>query len=396
MKASEVIDLDKQYVMNTYARLPVVFVKGSGAKLWDIDGKEYIDFVGGIGVASVGHAHPAVAQAVCEQSKQLIHTSNLFYTEPQALLAEKLVGLTFPGKVFFANSGAEANEAAIKLARKYANDAGIGACVIVTAEQSFHGRTLATLAATGQPGKHEPFQPMPAGFIHVPFNSIVALQEAAKSGVCAIMLEVIQGEGGIRVASPDYLEAAREICDAAGALLIIDEIQSGMGRTGKLLAYEHFGIEPDIVTIAKGLGGGIPIGAAVASDKVHETFEPGDHGTTFGGSPLAAAAALAAIKAIEDESMIANAARQGEYLAEKLLEMQEATGEISEIRGLGLMAAVELVKPAAGEAVLNCLEKGLVINKTSETTLRFLPPLMINESDIDEMIDVLQTVLEAL
>lgn len=396
MKTQEVIKLDKKYIMNTYARLPVVFVKGSGAKLWDADGNEYLDFVGGIGVAAVGHAHPYVAKAVCDQAGQLIHASNLFYSEKPAVLAEKLVAMTFPGKVFFANSGAEANEAAIKLARKYARDSDLGSHVIITAEQSFHGRTLATLAATGQPEKHEPFKPMPAGFIQAEFNNINALEDAATAGLAAIMLEVVQGEGGVNVADPSYVERAREICDESGALLIVDEIQSGMGRTGKMYAYEHYDIDPDIVTIAKGLGGGVPIGAVIASSKVHEVFEPGDHGTTFGGSPLAAAAALAAIQAMEDEDMMENADKMGAYLKSCLEDLRRAIDCVLEVRGLGLMMALELKRPVAGEIVLDCLKRGVVVNKTSDTTLRFLPPLIITRDDIDALIKVLAASLEAI
>lgn len=396
MNTHDVIKLDKKYIMNTYARLPVVFVKGSGAKLWDADGNEYLDFVGGIGVAAVGHAHPYVAKAVCDQAGQLIHASNLFYTEKPAVLAEKLVAMTFPGKVFFANSGAEANEAAIKLARKYARDSDLGSHVIITAEQSFHGRTLATLAATGQPEKHEPFKPMPAGFIQAEFNNINALEDAATAGLAAIMLEVVQGEGGVNVADPSYVERAREICDESGALLIVDEIQSGMGRTGKMYAYEHYDIDPDIVTIAKGLGGGVPIGAVIASSKVHEVFEPGDHGTTFGGSPLAAAAALAAIQAMEDEDMMENADKMGAYLKSCLEDLRRAIDCVLEVRGLGLMMALELKRPVAGEIVLDCLKRGVVVNKTSATTLRFLPPLIITRDDIDALIKALAASLEAI
>jgi acetylornithine/N-succinyldiaminopimelate aminotransferase len=396
MKTNEVIALDKKYVMNTYARLPVVFVKGSGAKLWDADGKEYLDFVGGIGVAAVGHAHPYVAEAVCEQAGRLLHTSNLFYTEQQAVLAERLVEMTIPGKVFFANSGAEANEAAIKLARKYARDSDLGSYVIVTAEDSFHGRTMATLAATGQPEKHESFKPMPEGFIHAKFNSLEALEDAATAGLAAIMLEVVQGEGGVNVADYAYVEKAREICDASGALLIIDEVQSGLGRTGKMYAYEHYDLDPDIVTIAKGLGGGVPIGAVIASKKVNEVFEPGDHGTTFGGSPLAAAAALATLQAIEDEAMVDNAATIGSYLINSLNALRVRVDCVDDVRGLGLMAALELTVPHAGDIVLDCLKRGVVINKTSDTTLRFLPPLIITREDVDAMLEVLSASLEAI
>jgi predicted acetylornithine/succinylornithine family transaminase len=395
MKTNEVIALDKKYVMNTYARLPVVFVKGSGTHLWDADGKDYLDFIGGIGVAAVGHAHPYVVEAIQNQASELIHVSNLFYTEPQAVLAEKLIDMTYQGKVFFANSGAEANEAAIKLARKYARDADLGSYVIMSAEDSFHGRTLATLAATGQPKKHEPFKPMPSGFIQTEFNNIKALEDAATAGLAAIMLEVVQGESGIKVADYAFVERAREICDKSGALLIIDEIQSGMGRTGKIFAFEHYDVDPDIITIAKGLGGGMPIGAVIASKKVHEVFAPGDHGTTFGGSPIACSAALAAIRAIEDEDMVENAATMGSYLVNSLNTLRQSVDCVDDVRGLGLMAALELNVPQAGKVVLDCLERGLVINKTSETTLRFLPPLNITRADVDNLMTILAASLEA-
>lgn len=396
MKTKEVIALDKKYVMNTYARLPVVFVKGSGAKLWDEEGKEYLDFVGGIGVATVGHAHPYVVEAICQQAGELLHVSNLFYTEAQALLAEQLVDMTFQGKVFFANSGAEANEAAIKLARKYARDADLGSYVIISAEQSFHGRTLATLAATGQPAKHEPFKPMPSGFIQAEFNNIKALEDAATAGLAAIMLEVIQGEGGVNVADFAFVERAREICYKSGALLIIDEVQSGLGRTGKMFAFEYYDVDPDIITVAKGLGGGVPIGAVIASKKVHEVFEPGDHGTTFGGSPLAASAALATIRAIEDENMVENAGTIGSYLLNSLNALRVKVDCVEDVRGLGLMAALELTEPSAEQVVLKCLKRGVVINKTSATTLRFLPPLNIKREDVDAMMEALTASLEEI
>lgn len=396
MKSQEIIDLDKKYVMNTYARLPVVFVKGRGATLWDAEGREYVDFVGGLGVAAVGHANPKVAAAVCEQAKTLIHVSNLFHSIPQAELARRLVELSFPGQVFFANSGAEANEAAIKTARKYARDRGRDSFTVITAERSFHGRTLATLAATGQPEKHIPFAPMPAGFVHVPFNDGAALTKAAEAGACAIMLEIIQGEGGVHVASPDYIKAARRLCDAYDMLFIADEVQTGLARTGKMFAYQHYGIKPDVVTVAKSLGGGLPIGAAIVGDKAADVLGPGDHGSTFGGSLLAAAAARAALDYIESENLTQQSEDRGGYLQEKLVEIGDATGKIEEVRGLGLMLAAELSGPIAAEVVLGCLAKGFVINKTSATTLRFLPPLTISTDEIDRLGTALTETLEAL
>jgi predicted acetylornithine/succinylornithine family transaminase len=396
VNTQEIIDLDKQYVAGTYARLPVAFVKGAGTKLWDADGKQYTDFIGGIGVAGIGHAHPAVAKAVCEQAGSLIHTSNLYYTENQAELAKKLIGISFPGTVFFANSGAEANEAAIKTARKRAKDKGNAGRDVISASRSFHGRTLATLAATGQAGKHEAFKPMPEGFVHVPFNDVDALASAVAAGACAVLLEPIQGEGGVHVASVEYMKAARELCDKADALLIMDEVQTGLARTGTMFAYEHFGVLPDILTIAKPLGGGLPIGAAIFGAKANGVLGFGDHGSTFGGSPLVCAAALAALKVIEDEKLADNAVTVGAYLNEKLVEIMDATGAVTEVRGLGLMVGAALRKPEAQAVVDGCLKRGYVINKTDDTNLRFLPPLPVTTEEIDGLADVLASVLEEL
>lgn len=396
MNKQQIMDMDKQYVMNTYARLPVVFVKGEGMYLWDTDGKKYLDFVGGIGVAGVGHSCREVAEAVCRQAKQLIHTSNLFYTAQQAELARKLIEISFPGKVFFSNSGAEANEAAIKTARKYGRETGNGSGTIITALGSFHGRTLATLAATGQPEKHKPFQPMPEGFKHVPFNDSEALAKAVGAGACAIMLEPVQGEGGIRVASNDYIKTARRLCDENDMLFIADEVQSGLGRTGTMFAYAHYGVTPDILTISKSLGGGVPIGATVICEKAAGSLGPGDHGTTFGGSPIACAAALAVLGVIEDCNLAANAEEMGKILNERLIAAKEACPIVSEVRGLGLMAAIELSRPVAGEIVNTCLSRGLVVNRTSDTTIRFLPPLVVSEADITIMTGILSGILEEL
>lgn len=396
MNKREIMELDNKYVMNTYARLPVVFVRGEGMHLWDEAGEKYLDFIGGLGVAGVGHSCPEVAAAVCAQAKTLIHTSNLFYTSQQAELAKKIVDISFSGKVFFTNSGAEANEAAIKTARKYARDNGNANNTIITASGSFHGRTLATLAATGQPEKHEPFKPMPEGFKYVPFNDTAALTSVAEEGACAIMLEPVQGEGGIRVASPAYMKIARRLCDENGILLIADEVQTGLGRTGNMFAYEHFGIVPDILTISKSLGGGVPIGAAVFNEKTAGTLGPGDHGTTFGGSPIACAAGMAVLDVIKDKHLINNALEMGAVLNERLVEIMDAAEIVSEVRGLGLMAAIELDKPLAGKVVLECLARGLVVNKTSDTTIRFLPPLIVNNKDIDMAAGILAGVLEEL
>ena len=392
----EIIELDKKYVMNTYARLPVVFTEGKGMILRDAAGKEYLDFVGGIAVASLGHAPESVAEALCEQANTLIMTSNLFYTEQQARLAEKLIGLTFPGKVFFANSGAEANEAAFKIARKCAGLRGVKEPVIVSAERSFHGRTLATLAATGQPVKQQPFKPIPQGFVQVPYNDVKALNETVGEDTAAVILELVQGEGGVYVADHDYALAAREVCNRTGALLIIDEVQTGFGRTGTMFAYEQYGIKPDIMTIAKGLGGGVPIGATIAAGKIADVLEPGEHGTTFGGSPLVCRAALAVIDTIQKEGLVGNSAGMGIYLMENISLIAAATGKIKNWRGLGLMIAADLNAPLAGDVVMGCLKRGLIINKTSDMTLRFLPPLIVLPEQIDLMAEVLTAVLEEL
>jgi acetylornithine/N-succinyldiaminopimelate aminotransferase len=396
MDPNEIMALDKKYVMNTYARLPVVFTRGEGVYLWDESGKRYLDFIGGIGVAGVGHANPKVAAAICGQAKTLLHTSNLFYTAQQAELAKALIDISFPGKVFFANSGAEANEAAIKAARKYAGESGKAGHTVVSALGSFHGRTLATLAATGQPAKHEPFKPMPSGFTHVPFNDSAALESAARQDACAIMLEPVQGEGGIRIASAEFMKTARRLCDENGLLLIADEVQSGLGRTGNMFAYEHYGIVPDIVTVSKSLGGGVPIGAAIFNNKSAGALGPGDHGTTFGGSPIACAAALAVLNEIKDRGLVKNALEMGAILNEKLVEIMDASDMVVEVRALGLMAAIELKQPVAAKVLTDCLKQGLVINRTSDTTIRFLPPLVVKEEEISIMAGILTGVLEEL
>lgn len=383
------MDKEQKYIMQTYSRLPVVFVRGQGSRLWDEDGAEYIDFVSGLGVCSLGHAHPAVVEAARNQMGRLIHASNLYYTQPQIELAEKLINLTFEGKCFFANSGAEANEAAIKLARKHSKN-----YEIVTAENSFHGRTLATLAATGQREKQKLFEPMPVGFKHVPFNKIDALRSAINENTCAVMLEPIQGEGGVHVATREYLQNARELCDEKGLLLILDEVQTGLGRTGKMFAYQHYGIEPDMITLAKSLGGGLPIGALIARRKVAESFEKGDHGTTFGGSPLVCSAAIAALNVLENDGLVEKAAILGKYLTDGLENLKAKNSVVKEIRGIGLMVGAALNGDFAEEIQLQCLKKGIVVNKVTPNTLRFLPPLTIIQEEIDQLLEVLGEVIE--
>lgn len=391
--ATQVRAQDQSHVMHTYARLPVTFVRGQGARLWDADGKEYLDFLAGIAVNGVGHCHPNVVRAIQEQAATLIHTSNLYHTAPQAALADKLAQISAFDRAFFCNSGAEANEAALKIARKWGKaKGGERKFHIVTAERSFHGRTMATVTATAQPKYQAPFTPLVPGFAYVPFNDIAALESAVTEEICAVLLEPIQGEGGVYPAHQKYLEAARDLCDKHGALLIFDEVQTGVGRTGKWWAYEHFGVVPDIMTLAKSLGGGVPIGACLARGDAAETFVPGDHGSTFAGNPLAASAALAVLQTVEDEHLLANAHAMGAYFVQRLREAP--TGDkIAEVRGLGLMLGVELKAPDARRVQSEALERGLILNAIGDHILRLLPPLIINKADIDQAMDVLKAVL---
>ncbi len=383
------------YVMDTYSRLPVVLRKGRGVKVWGVNGKEYLDFVAGIAVNVLGHCHPKVVVAIQKQAQRLIHISNLYYNEPQIKLARLLVENSFADKVFFCNSGAEANEGAIKLARKYAKEnLKEERYEIITALNSFHGRTLATLTATGQEKFQKGFEPLVPGFKYVEFNNIKDLESAINERTCAVMLEPIQGEGGIRIPSREYLKGARDICDSHGILLILDEVQTGMGRTGRLFAYEHFGIKPDIMTLAKGLGNGVPIGAVLATDRVASSFKPGSHASTFGGNPLCCAAAIATIETIlEDGFILDHCRRMGEYLLNGLMELKEEYSSfIIDVRGIGLMIGMEMSLDCS-EIVKDCLERGLIINCTAGNVLRFTPPLIIQKRDIDQMLDILDDVL---
>jgi acetylornithine/N-succinyldiaminopimelate aminotransferase len=386
----ELAALDAQHVMQTYARQPVAFVRGEGSRLWDSEGREYLDFLGGLAVTSLGHAHPEIAEAVAEQARTLLHVSNLYYTEVQPKLAAELNGLLGgQGRVFFSNSGAEANECAIKLARRYGQKHGISHTYhVVSAYNSFHGRTLTTLAATGQPAKQAAFQPLAPGFWQVPYGEIEALEEQAErfeGKLAAILLEVVQGEGGVWPAPPGYLEAVRELCDRTRALLIVDEVQTGLGRTGKWFAFEHFGIRPDIVTMAKALGNGVPIGACWATAEAAAAFEPGDHATTFGGQPLAARAALATVQIMQRENVPERAARAGARLAEGLA----ATPGVSGVRGLGLLLAAELAPGIDSEAAATaCLEGGLIVNAVTASALRFEPSLLVTDDEIDEALSI--------
>ena len=382
--------------MHTYNRFPVILRKGRGMKVWGADGKEYLDFLGGIAVNVLGHCHPKVVVAIQKQAQRLIHVSNYYHIEPQIKLAKLLVNNSFADKVFFCNSGAEANEAAIKLARKYSKDrSGSERYEIITALKSFHGRTLAALTATGQEKFQKGFEPLVPGFRHVPFNDIPALESAITSKTCAVMLEPIQGEGGVIVPSEDYLGKVRELCDRHGLLLILDEVQTGMGRTGKLFAYEHYNIVPDIMTLAKGLGGGFPIGALLATDKVSAVFKPGTHASTFGGNPLACAAAIATLEAIlEDGFVLDHCNRTGEYFAERLNQIKEYHHQIVEVRGKGLLIGVELTRDGM-PIVKACLDKGLLINCTGGgNVLRFTPPLIVETKDIEVLIEALEELFD--
>jgi acetylornithine/N-succinyldiaminopimelate aminotransferase len=385
---------EELYLIANYSRLPVLFTRGHGTRLWDNTGKEYVDFVSGLGACVAGHCHAEIIAAVARQVSQLIHVTNLYYTQPQGELAEMLARYTFADKAFFCNSGTEANEAAIKLARKYMRKVrGEERYKVVSAYKSFHGRTFGSLAATGQPAKAEPFCPLPAGFGHVPFNDIAAMEEAVDDATCAVLLEPIQGEGGVYVAEPSYLMGVWDICQRNGALLILDEVQTGMGRTGALFAHEHYGITPDVMTVAKGLAGGLPIGALLATSEAAKGFAPGDHGSTFGGNPVVCAAALAMMTILQEEQLVENAARVGAYFMDKLLELQQDTGTISEVRGMGLMLAAELEENAAREIVLSCLERGYVVNNIGDNILRFLPPLSVSTREVDGLMEVLHELL---
>lgn len=392
---SDIMTREHRVYMPAFKRQPVVLVRGEGCYVWDEDGQRYLDLVAGIAVNVLGHGHPALLKALADQASTLIHTSNLYYTRPQVELAELLVELTGMERVFFTNSGAEANETAIKLARKFGKQHRGGAYGIITAWQSFHGRTMATLAATGQEKYQKPFSPLPPGFTHVPFNDIEAMRQATRDDTVAVMLEPVQGEGGIHPADPDYLHAVRAWCDQRGLLLILDEIQSGVGRTGTFLAAQGYGVQADIVTLAKGICGGLPAGAALASGDA-SSFEPGDHGSTMGGNPLVCAAGLATLRALADERLMENAAEMGAYLLGRLSALQAECQAIAAVRGRGLMVALDLVEPAAARLVSLARERGLLLNNTGPHTVRMVPPLTIRPEQIDEAIGIVRECLVLL
>lgn len=398
MEVKKLLEESTHYIMNTYNRSPIVLRKGRGMKVWGSDGKEYLDFVGGIAVNVLGHCHPKVVVALQKQAQRLMHVSNLYHNEQQIKLARLLVQHSFADKVFFCNSGAEANEAAIKLARKYAKENMKGnRFEIITALNSFHGRTLAALTATGQEKYQKGFEPLVPGFMHVEFNDLDALKNALKNETCAIMLEPVLGEGGVTLPAPDYFKGVRDMCDKHGLLLILDEVQTGMGRTGRLFCYENFGIVPDIMTLAKGLGGGVAIGAMLSTDRVATAFQPGNHASTFGGNPLACAAAIATIETLlEDGFILDQCKRMGEYMINGLNDLKkEYAGLITDVRGMGLLVGVELTSECSS-IVKACMERGVIINCAAGNVLRFMPPLIVQEKEIDHMLDILDDVLGRL
>jgi acetylornithine/N-succinyldiaminopimelate aminotransferase len=391
MKLDEIFQVYKDNIMPTYNKVPLVFVKGKGSRLWDINGKVYLDLFPGWGVGNLGHCHPKVMQGLRDQVSKLIFVPNNYYHPFQAKLAKELIFLSFPGKVFFANSGAEANEGAIKLARKFG--ASDGRYEIITFENAFHGRTLATLAATGQKKYQNGFCPMPEGFKQVKFNDIVAFKQAITDKTVAVMLELIQGEGGLNIAERNFVLALRKLCDEKKLLLIIDEVQTGIGRTGKMFCYQHYGITPDVMTLAKALGGGLPIGVMIVKKEFSDLLTPGMHASTFGGGPVICKAALGVFRAMQQEKLLKNCQNMGEYLLEKLNILKATYPIIKEVRGMGLMFGVEL-SIEGKQIVEKCIERGLLINCTHDKVLRIMPALIITKNEIDKAVKILEGVLK--
>ena len=390
MNNKEIIDLDSKYIMQTYGRQPIALTHGNGATIWDADGNEYLDFFAGIAVNVLGQSHPKVIEAIQKQAEKLIHVSNVYYTEEQVKLAKKLAEITIFDRIFFANSGAEANEGAIKLARKFT-----GKGEIIATNNSFHGRTLVTVTATGQDKYKEPFKPLPSGFIHVPFGDSKAIANAITDDTAAVLIEAIQGEGGIVVPPKMYLKEVEAICREKGVLFILDEVQTGFGRTGEMFAYELFGIKPDIMTIAKALGNGYPIGGLLARGEVAEGFDYGDHGSTFGGNPLGCAVALTVIETIKDENLLENSKNLGNYLKNEFINLNEKYDFIIDVRGFGLFLAIELDRDSS-EITNKMRERGFLINSTAGNVLRFAPPLIITKEEIDKMILALDQVFSEI
>ena len=388
-------ELESKYFMHTVNRVPLTLVKGEGARVWDDNGREYLDFVAGWAVNSLGHCHPVIAKALAEQAHTLIQVSNQFYTVPQIQLAEILVQHSCLDKVFISNSGAEANEGAVKLARRYGKHHLNGAYEVISAIGSFHGRTLSMVAASGQAKHQEPYLPLPAGFVNVEYNSVAAIKAATTDKTCAIILEPLQGEGGVNLPDDNYLKAVREWCDEKGILLILDEIQTGVGRLGTLFAYEQYGVEPDIMTLAKGMGSGVPIGTIMVKDSAN-VFAPGEHGSTFGGNPLVCAAAYATLKYIIDNNVADNVRKVGQYFTSRLKELKNKYSFITDVRGRGLLLAIEFDREIADDMLKACLENGLLVNRVKPSALRFMPPLIIGNGEVDEAIDILDKVLAAV
>ncbi len=388
-KTQALMERGQTHVATTYGRAPVALVRGEGTRVWDADGKMYYDFLSGLGVNNLGHCHPKVVEAIRQQAGTLLHVSNLYHIQPQIELAEMLASLSFADRSFFCNSGTEAVEAAIKLARKYSHDHfGEQRYEIITMQNSFHGRTMGSLSATAQTKYHKGFEPLLEGFTYAPFNDLQTLEGMITPRTCAIMVEPVQGEGGVNLPSPGYLKGLRELCERHQLLLIYDEVQCGLGRTGKLFAYEHEQVPPDIMTLAKSLAGGVPIGAMLAREAVASAFVPGTHAATFGGNPLATAAGVAALKAIHEEGMLENCQRVGGYFMQRLKDLQPRYAFMKEVRGKGLMLGIELDFPG-GQFVPDCLERGFLVNCTMDTVLRFLPPLIVTEAEVDRLLVVL-------
>ena len=389
-----IIQLTKKHVAGTYGRYPIALVKGKGSKVWDKSGKQYIDFVSGLAVDNLGHCHPAVVSAIKKQAGKLIHVSNLYHIEPQSQLAEKLTSLSLADKVFFCNSGTEANEAAIKLARKFFFDQGkTQQTEIITMHNSFHGRTLGSLSATAQKKFHTGFKPLLPGFKYVPFNNLPATRKAITKKTCAIMVEPIQGEGGVNIPDPSYLKGLKKICQEHGILLIADEVQTGFGRTGKLFAYEVYKAKPDIMTLAKAMAGGVAIGAMAGTNRVMKSFVPGTHAATFGGNPLACSAALASLQVLTEKNFLSKANETATYFLQRLKEIDNPI--IKEARGIGMFLALELQKPG-NDIVIDCMKQGFLINCIQQNILRFIPPLIITKKEIDSLVSVLSNSLAKL
>jgi acetylornithine/N-succinyldiaminopimelate aminotransferase len=390
------MERSNQVVMNTYGRQPLVLVKGEGCRVWDDAGREYLDFLAGLAVCNLGHAHPEIAKAAAAQLTRLVHVSNIYYTTPMVELAEALVRLSFADRVFFANSGAEVNEGAIKLARRYSRERfGAGRHRIISMDNSFHGRTFGALSATGQSKFWQGFDPLLPGFAFVPFNDLDAVANAVDDTVCAVLLEPVQGEGGVNLPTPDYLKGLRQLCTQKGLLLILDEIQAGLSRTGKLFAYENFGITPDIMTLAKGLANGLPMGALLATAEVAAAFVPGTHASTFGAGPVVAAAAQTALGLLSRPEFLAAVREKGEFLRARLADLQSRFAIVKEVRGLGLMWGIELVQEGA-DVVTACRERGLLVNCTQGNVIRLLPPLVVTPQELDAGLAILRESLQAV